>query len=619
MAVSAVLGPKLPDLQYLKRLARDQLVHLLESLPGRKDLVIDPDLMTPLDRIAGASLLKQHGVDKIFKLERTKIHGGCDQLVYLVRSKLTTTKLIADQITADIRDARKRKYKIIMTPRRLQVCDMVLEHEGVFGLVSIEELHLDLIPLDRDLLSMELPQFFRDYFLHGDQTWLASIAKSLVNIQSLFGPIPNVYGQGRCAKMVADMVEMMMSEQGERQSPVGCEIGHLFLIDRDVDYVTPLCTQVTYEGLLDDIFGIKSGSVEFGPDVTGTDKSIKIMLSGEDEVFRAIRDRHFSNVFGFLSAKAKELQTSYDKRHNLKSVQDMKQFVSEELSNLKKQHKALTLHIGACETITKNKSRGDFEEQMRTEHGLLEGVDVRECINFIEESINRQHSRTEVLRLLCMLSSTQGGLPSKDYKSLKTQFLQSYGTEHLLTLHNLKKLGLFVEQQAPDATANKLTDKMAAKLTDGMASLQLQLQLPKKSQFRAVSRKLNLIPKSAENFELRNPNDMAYVFSGAYAPLSCKLIEQVLQREGWTGVEDIAKLLPGDNFVHLKAKSARGKSAGSNPDSDKIVLVYFLGGCSYTEVSALRFLGKQKGYRFLVATTALINGGKLIESVSGWK
>lgn len=27
----------------------------------------------------------------------------------------------------------------------------------------------------------------------------------------------------------------------------------------DIDYVTPLCSQVTYEGLVDDIFDIKSG------------------------------------------------------------------------------------------------------------------------------------------------------------------------------------------------------------------------------------------------------------------------------------------------------------------------------------------------------------------------
>jgi vacuolar protein sorting-associated protein 33B len=42
---------------------------------------------------------------------------------------------------------------------------MVLEREGVLGYATIDEFPLDLIPLDRDLLSMELPQFYRSLFL----------------------------------------------------------------------------------------------------------------------------------------------------------------------------------------------------------------------------------------------------------------------------------------------------------------------------------------------------------------------------------------------------------------------------------------------------------------------
>lgn len=52
----------------------------------------------------------------------------------------------------------------------------------------------------------------------------------------------------------------------------------------DVDMVTPLCSQVTYEGLLDDIFGIHCGVVEFDKEVTGTDKSMKVSLNSTDEV-----------------------------------------------------------------------------------------------------------------------------------------------------------------------------------------------------------------------------------------------------------------------------------------------------------------------------------------------
>lgn len=40
------------------------------------------------------------------------------------------------------------------------------------------------------------------------------------------------------------------------------------MVSAQVDLVTPLCTQLTYEGLIDEVFGIKSGVVqlELGPE-----------------------------------------------------------------------------------------------------------------------------------------------------------------------------------------------------------------------------------------------------------------------------------------------------------------------------------------------------------------
>jgi len=52
--------------------------------------------------------------------------------------------------------------------------------------------------------------------------------------------------------------------------------------------VSPLCSPVTYEGLIDEVFGITCGVVEFDKDVTGSDKAVKVALNNKDEVFRSI-------------------------------------------------------------------------------------------------------------------------------------------------------------------------------------------------------------------------------------------------------------------------------------------------------------------------------------------
>ncbi|KAF7644199.1 hypothetical protein LDENG_00226070 [Lucifuga dentata] len=151
-----------------------------------------------------------------------------------------------------------------------------------------------------------------------------------------------------------------------------------------------------------------------------------------------------------------------------------------------------------------------------------------------------------------------------------------------------------------------VNDKAAGKLTDAFSSL------AKKSNFRALSRKLNLVPKSDEEYDLRVPRDMAYIFSGAYVPLSCKLIEQVLERDSWAGLEEVTRLLNGHEFA---VTGSNGADSRAKNDAQRVILIMFLGGCTFSEISALRFLGREKGYKFIVVTTAITNSARLLESL----
>ena len=54
--------------------------------------------------------------------------------------------------------------------------------------------------------------------------------------------------------------EMPLSAAGATPLGVGC-IDSMIVIDRQVDMVTPLCTQLTYEGLVDEVMGIKNCKV----------------------------------------------------------------------------------------------------------------------------------------------------------------------------------------------------------------------------------------------------------------------------------------------------------------------------------------------------------------------
>jgi hypothetical protein len=52
-----------------------------------------------------------------------------------------------------------------LTPRRTLVCEKIFEDEGILGEITIREFPLYFIPLEHDLLSLELESSFEELYL----------------------------------------------------------------------------------------------------------------------------------------------------------------------------------------------------------------------------------------------------------------------------------------------------------------------------------------------------------------------------------------------------------------------------------------------------------------------
>ena len=167
-------------------------------------------------------------------------------------------------------------------------------------------------------------------------------------------------------------------------SPSYGQIDSLILLDRQVDMVTPLCTQLTYEGLIDEIIGIKHSFVEVDANLTappvpptpssstathfgaqgGPPRRKKHLLSAlpsssssssaangsapasasapPDPLFAELRDKNFTVVGGTLNRVAKRINENYEQRHAAQTVGQMREFVGK-LSALQAEHQALRL------------------------------------------------------------------------------------------------------------------------------------------------------------------------------------------------------------------------------------------------------------------------------------
>ncbi|KAG7157717.1 Vacuolar protein sorting-associated protein 33B-like [Homarus americanus] len=575
------------DVEILRRLSSDRLVRVLEDAPGAKDLIIDGDLMKMLDRISGATLLRSHGVEKMYKLERLPPPVQSGQRVYVVRPSLVPLKYVADHVHTDKLNHPDVRVHIVVVPRLVSWVTALLEEEGLYGAVTLHEFTPDFIPLDDDLLSLEMTNFFR----------------AINTLQGLYGRIPNVLAHGRAAKAVINALQALTDRNSPKKMLQTPEIGHLFIFDRDADYVTPLLTQLTYEGVIDEHFGIKAGVVEFPTDVVGQDAPRKVPLNSKDTIYDNIRNRHFAGVSNYLITRAREVKAKKDQAQTMTTGQ-MRDFVANELRTLQALQTTLGLHLKACETITNSMPR-DFETRLGTEHGLVTGAgNSGKARKYIKNCIARMLPLATNLRLLCLLTLTQDGITRREYEEFSSQVLMAHGYKHLVTLHHLRQLGILAVVDSPSVGGGG--SGSTAPLQDRFA--QVTSLLPKKgSGWRSAAKRLKLIPDADEPVDLHNPTHLSYVFNGAYTPAIPKVVGDALNGRGGQSLLDNLKVLPGSTVI-------TSPSAGS-PAGPRVALVVVLGGLTFAEVAAFRLLALTSATRIIVASTNTTTGAQLISSV----
>ncbi|CAI0442666.1 unnamed protein product, partial [Linum tenue] len=545
----------------LREQSQRELVNILKNVRGKKCLVIDPKLSGSLSLIIQTSVLMEYGVE-LRHLSADPLETDISKIVYLVRSQFELMKFISSQVHNDISKGLQREYHVYFVPRREVVCEKVLEEEKVHHLMTIGEYPLYMVPFDEDVISFELDCVNKEFQVDGDTSSLWHIAKAIHKLESFSGLIPNVRAKGRCSVRVADILTRMQTEE-----PVN---------SHDVDMVTPMCSQLTYEGLIDEFFHINNGSVELDASILGAQqqegKKMKHPLNSSDKLFKETRDLNFEVVVQVLRQKATSMKEDYAEMTSTnQSVSELKDFVKK-LNSLPE----MTRHINLAQHLTTFTSKQSFLARLNMEHTIVEA----ESYDIFLASI------------LCIQLFTYCGDVTicihTYYFWFRRELLHSYGFEHIATLNNLEKAGLLRKQES-------------------------------KSNWLTIKRALQLV---VEDTDTANPNDISYVFSG-YAPLSIRLVHHAI-RSGWRPMEEILRLLPGPHsetkrggFPHSASSESMSVAGGRVADGRRsLVLVVFIGGVTFAEIAALRFLSAQEGmaYDVMVATTKMISGNSLTES-----
>ncbi|XP_036730227.1 vacuolar protein sorting-associated protein 33A isoform X2 [Eschrichtius robustus] len=556
------------NLNVLREAVRRELREFLDKCAGSKAIVWDEYLTGPFGLIAQYSLLKEHEVEKMFTLKGSRLPAAdVKNIIFVVRPRLELMDIISENVLSEDRRGPARDFHILFVPRRSLLCEQRLKDLGVLGsFIHREEYSLDLIPFDGDLLSMESEGAFKECYLESDQTSLYHAAKGLMTLQALYGTIPQIFGKGECARQVANMMIRMKREFTGSQNSIFPVFDNLLLLDRNVDLLTPLATQLTYEGLIDEIYGIQNSYVKLPPEKFAPKKqgdggkdlpteAKKLQLNSAEELYAEIRDKNFNAVGSVLSKKAKVISAAFEERHNAKTVGEIKQFVSQ-LPHMQAARGSLANHTSIAELIKDVTTSEDFFDKLTVEQEFMSGIDTDKVNSYIEDCIAQKHPLIKVLRLVCLQSVCNSGLKQKVLDYYKREILQTYGYEHILTLHNLEKTGLLKPQ------------------TGG------------RNTYPTIRKTLRLW---MDDVNEQNPTDISYVYSG-YAPLSVRLA-QLLSRPGWRSIEEVLRILPGPHFEERQPLPT-GLQKKRQPGENRVTLIFFLGGVTFAEIAALRFLSQ---------------------------
>lgn len=435
------------NLQCLQEAAAQDLFSLLNKIEGTKILVLDEGLMGPINLLTTPSMFSERGI-KLLKLDKNPLNywakDGNVHIVYVVRPKAPLMDLIVQQVNKCSEGGKNLlptgHFHIYFVPRRSRMCLNYLESKEVlssFG--QMEELLWNFYPLDNDVLTMEVPNAYCDAVMDKDSTILYHAAMGLVQLQYQFGRIPKIYGKGQLAQDVWNRAKQFGTEEKLLSNVDKGAIDQLILLDRSIDLISMCATQLTYEGLIDEFYGIRQNLLTLpaellktrdngerrspsqldtftatstsSSNITGEKK--KVFLNSEQKLYPELRDKNFNEVGKILAQTAKNISQQMNMYSNQETtVQDMKKLVNR-LPDLLAQKQSVALHAGIAESIRTMLDAPEFNEDLTIEQEFMMCEDVDKPNTHIENLIAKKSDLINVLRLICLQCAAASGFKNK--------------------------------------------------------------------------------------------------------------------------------------------------------------------------------------------------------------
>ena len=583
------------DLSIFREHIENNLLTIIDSLPKvEKTLVLDKSTFKKKDFITRPEKLASLKIKKdIITLKPGNLMVDSPIIIYLIPSLKELIQIIEKHIETHYNNmknkneeegqekgATNKEYHIIFYPKITNECQNYISNSNYQTLLNIHNLNIDIYPLDYDIMSLEENDSLHQLYITENYNSLFLLNRAIIKYETVFGKIKYKYYKGNLAKKLKEMLDE--EEKGlkfeDEPKTLAC-----VMFDRTVDMITPLLTNQVYEALIDDNFGIDLNEIEVSSKIIDKEskkETTKIDLSRTDKFYSKIKDYNFIKIKNYLpnlfQKQNKIIDESKKTKNDMKKIQED----LENISKLKASRPSVTINISLADYISK-KEKVPITRFYRTyEYGLIFEETPDKIQEFILDEIRKKSDQYEILKIICLYNIINSGFKSKFYDLLRKEFFIVYGFQELFLWKNLEKMGIL-----------KLSDSQ--------------------NYYTILRKKLALVKEDL--IDSQEQKDAAYTYNG-FCPITIRLLE-ILESKGWGSIKDILKDVPGGSWDNPSDE----KEIISQKEKQFILLVY-IGGLTYGELAAIRYLNKKmKNKKFVVLTTNMINTKKVFDGLKKGK
>lgn len=328
------------------------------------------------------------------------------------------------------------------------------------------------------------------------------------------------------------------------------------------------------------------------------------MCGTSDELYTVNKYKHFAEVVNLIKAESKNLEQEKRKYSRDMNLEQMKDFVEQNLPKVAAQKKILYKHLIICEKIVQEMSL-NFEKLQNVEKMILRNENRKQIISFIDESMSTNAHRLNVLRLIALVHIFNG-FSSDEINRLIHNYLNAFGHKYLFIFHNLFKAKLFPDILKP---SSKNLISIASNLT-------------KKTQFMTDAIKFKLIPINENEILEKKVKESSkicpsYVFNGNYIPFIAQVAQTLLQAQNFQDIS--TKFATFDMKIFCNDENdlkniKEMQNVKSFPVKPKSIFIFVIGGITYAEVAACKMIELMTGSTIVLASDEITNGINLIKS-----